>query len=93
VSVGWPEVLDDIEDRLADVDRELSRGGPAVAPFVLPADLGPLPAALRPRAVRALQQTRARQAQAEAARDGIAEALRQSRTVDRGPAAYLDTWI
>jgi hypothetical protein len=91
--VGWPEVLDDMEDRLADVDRELSRGGPAVAPLALPADLGPLPADLRPRAVRALQQTRAMQARAEAAREGIAEALRRGRTASREPAAYLDTWI
>jgi hypothetical protein len=90
--VGWHEVLDEIEDRLADVDRELSTGGPAVSPFSLPPDLGPLPAHLRSRAMRALDQTRAKQAQAEATRDGIAEALRRGRAASREPAAYLDTW-
>jgi hypothetical protein len=91
--VGWPEVLDDMERRLADVDRELETGGPAVPPLALPADLGPLPADLRPRATRALQQTRAKQGQVEQARNRIADALRQARVVSREPAAYLDTWI
>ena len=91
--MGWHEVLDDIENRLAEVDRELSTGGPAVSPFTLPPDLGPLPADLRGRAVRALDQNRAKQAQAEAARDRVAHALRQGRTASREPAAYLDTWI
>ncbi len=91
--MGWPEVLDDMERRLADVDTELGTGGPAVPPFVLPADLGPLPADLRQRATRALRQTQAKQAEVEAARDRIADALRQGRVVTREPAAYLDTWI
>jgi hypothetical protein len=90
--MGWPEVLDDMERRLDDVDRELSSGGPAVAPFALPDDLGPLPVDLRERARRALTETRARQTEVEAARDRVAAALRQSRTVPREPAAYLDTW-
>jgi hypothetical protein len=93
VSVGWPEVLDDIEERLADVDRELRTGGPAVSPFALPSGLGPLPADLRERARRALGQTQARQAEAEQARDRLGDALRQGRTATREPAAYLDTWI
>ena len=83
--MGWPEVLDDIEGRLADVDRELSTGGPAVSAFELPADLGPLPDELRQRAGRALHQTRIKQAEAERARDLIADALRQGRVVPRGP--------
>ena len=91
--MGWPELLDDIERRLADVDRELSAGGPPVSAFELPDDLGPLPADLRPRATKALRHTLAKQAEAEKARDGIAEALRQGRMSPRGPAAYLDTWI
>ncbi len=91
--MGWPEVLDDMERRLAEVDRELGTGGPAVSPFALPADLGPLPADLRVRATRALRQTRAKQAEVEAARNRIADALRQGRVVSREPAAFLDTWI
>lgn len=91
--MGWPEVLDDMEGRLADVDGQLRTGGAAVSPFTLPADLGPLPPALHERARRALRQTEAAQARAEAARDGIADALRQSRTSGREPAAYLDTWM
>jgi hypothetical protein len=82
-----------MDARLADVDRELRAGGPPVAPLALPADLGPLPADLRDRAERTLRQTRAKQAQAEAARDGIADVLRQARVPSREPAAYLDTWI
>jgi hypothetical protein len=82
-----------MERRLDDVDRELRTGGPAVSPFALPADLGPLPAELRERARRALQETRSKEAEAEAARDRVADALRQGRTVAREPAAYLDTWI
>jgi hypothetical protein len=82
-----------MEARLLDVDRELRGGGPAVTPLVLPADLGPLPADLRDRAVRTLRQTQAKQAQVEAARDGIADVLRQARVPSREPAAYLDTWI
>jgi hypothetical protein len=93
VSVGWDEVLDDMEGRLAEVDRELSTGTPSVSAFVLPADLGPLPDELRQRAGRALIQTRIKQAEAERARDRIADALRQGRLVPREPAAYLDTWM
>jgi hypothetical protein len=91
--VGWRELLDDVERRLADVDRELSTGGPPVSAFVLPDDLGPLPADLRQRAKKALRDTQIKQAQAEEARNGIAEALRQGRIDSREPAAYLDTWI
>jgi hypothetical protein len=90
--VGWREVLDDMEDRLADVDRHLSTGGPAVAPLALPEDLGPLPDDLRARAGRTLSETRAKLALAEAARDGLADGLRQGRASTRGSAAYLDTW-
>jgi hypothetical protein len=82
-----------MERRLDDVDRELSTGGPAVPTFVLPEGLGPLPVDLRERARRALRETRSKQAEVEAARDRIADALRQSRTMPREPAAYLDTWI
>lgn len=91
--MGWPEVLDEMERRLADVDRELRSGGPAVAPWALPDDLGPLPAELRPRARQTLALTRAKQAEAEEARARIGEALRQGRTVAREPAAYVDTWV
>ena len=91
--MGWRELLDDIERRLADVDRELRTGGPPVPPFELPPDLGPLPADLRQRAKNALRDTVAKQAQVEEARDGIAQALRQGRIDSREPAAYLDTWI
>lgn len=91
--MGWPEVLEDIEHRLGDVDRALDSGGDAVSPFALPDGLGPLPAELRERAARALRETRTKQAEVETARDRIADALRQGRTVTREPAAYLDTWI
>ncbi|HXQ44555.1 MAG TPA: hypothetical protein VN816_07935 [Acidimicrobiales bacterium] len=91
--MGWPEVLDDIEGRLAEVDRELSTGTPSVSAFELPAGLGPLPDELRERAGRALRQTRIKQAEAERARDRIGDALHQGRVVPREPAAYLDTWI
>jgi hypothetical protein len=64
-----------------------------VSPFELPADLGPLPVELRDRARRALGETRRKQTEVEAARDRTADALRQSRTLPREPAAYLDTWI
>jgi hypothetical protein len=93
VSVGWHEVLDDIEARLTDVDRQLTAAGPAVSAFELPDGLGPLPADLRPRAERALRQTHRKQLDAEKARDRIADALRRGRTTTREPAAYLDTWI
>lgn len=89
----WHELLDDIESRLADVERELRTGGPAVSPFVLPAGLGPLPAELRPRARRALRDTLAKLAEVEAARDLIADALRQGRIPSKASAAYIDTWI
>jgi hypothetical protein len=91
--VGWHEVLDDIETRLTDVDRQLTTAGPAVPPFELPDDLGPLPADLRHRAERALRETRRKQLDAEAARDKIADALHRGRTTTREPPAYLDTWI
>ena len=91
--MGWRELLDDIERRLADADRVLSTGGPAVSAFEMPPDLGPLPVDLRQRAKKALRETEAKQARAEAARDGVAEALRQGRINSREPAAYLDTWI
>jgi hypothetical protein len=86
-------VLDDIEGRLVDVDHQLSTGGPAVSPFVLPDDLGPLPVELRHRAERALSRTQAKQTEVEGARQRIAEALRQGRTTVREPASYIDTWI
>jgi hypothetical protein len=82
-----------MEGRLRDVERELTTGGPAVAPFELPTDLGPLPVDLRERAISALRDTQIRQAEAEAARDGIANALREGRTTSREPALYLDTWV
>jgi hypothetical protein len=90
--VEWPEVLDDMESRLVDVDRVLATGGAAVSPFVLPDDLGPLPDELRQRATHVLHETRAQQAAAEDARERLAEALRQSRTAARQPASYLDIW-
>ncbi len=68
--MGWRELLEDIERRLADVDRELSTGGPAVSRFDMPDNLGPLPADLRQRAKNALRDTQAKQAQAEAAATG-----------------------
>jgi len=90
--MGWHEVLDDIESRLADVDRELKTGGPAVPAFVLPDDLGPLPEELRERVTHALRDTLAKQDLVEAARERVADALRQGRASTREPAAYLDTW-
>jgi len=92
VSVDWPEVLDDMEDRLHDVERELSTGGPPVRAFVLPSGLGPLPADLRDRAVALLRGTLSKQADAEAARAKVAEAMRQGRVTRREPAAYFDSW-
>jgi hypothetical protein len=93
VSVGWPELLDDIERRLAQVDRELATGGPAVAPFEMPDDLGPLPPELRQRAERMLRETLTKQAAVEQARDRIVDALRQGRVAPPQPAAYFDTRI
>jgi hypothetical protein len=81
-----------MENRLIEVDNELHSGGPAVSAFVLPENLGPLPDELRTRAERALSATRTKQAEVEMARDRIADALRQGRTVSREPATYLDTW-
>ena len=91
--MGWPEVLDDVERRLAEVDRQLRTGGPAVSAFDLPGDLGPLPPDLAPRAERALRLTRIKQAQVEAARDRVGDALRPGREPGREPAAYVDTWM
>lgn len=88
--MGWPEFLDDVEKRLVDVDRTLVTGGPAVTPFVMPDDLGPLPADLEERATRALRTTIAKQVEVEAARDRMADALRQRRLVPREPASYFD---
>jgi hypothetical protein len=91
--VGWPEFLDDIESRLADVERELNSGGPAVSPFALPDDLGPLPEQLRERAAAALHRTEMMQAEVERARDRLGDALRRGRAVSREPAAYFDAWV
>jgi hypothetical protein len=82
-----------MEARLAEVDHQLRTGGAAVSPSTLPADLGPLPPALRQRALRTLQETQTALARAEAARDGIADALHQNRAPVREPAAYIDTWM
>ena len=89
--MGWPEFLDDVEERLVDADRTLRTGEPVVSPFVMPGDLGPLPADLQQRATRALRSTVAKQIEVEAARDGVAEALRQGRVATREPASYVDT--
>jgi hypothetical protein len=90
--VDWPEVLDDMEDRLHDVDRELSTGGPPVRSFALPSGLGPLPAELRQRSTALLRETLRTQAAAEAARERVADAMRQGRATTREPAAYFDSW-
>jgi hypothetical protein len=89
--VGWPEFLDDVEERLVDADRMLLTGGPAVSAFVMPDDLGPMPPDLEDRAAKALRSTIARQVAVEAARDRVADALRQGRVETREPASYLDT--
>ncbi len=91
--MGWPEFLDDVEERLVDADRMLLTGGPAVTPFVMPDDLGPLPADLQDRAARALRRTVDKQVEVGAARDRVAGALRQGRVVSREPASYVDTRI
>jgi len=64
-----------------------------VTPFALPADLGPLPEPLQPRAARALQATLAMEAEVERARERAADALRRGRTPTRASAAYVDTRI
>jgi hypothetical protein len=91
--VEWSEFLDDVEGRLADVDRALNTGGAAVSPFEMPDDLGPLPEELQERASQALQATVAKQVEVETARNRIADALRQGRVVTREPAAYFDSVI
>jgi len=89
--VGWPEFLDEAEERLVDADRMLLTGEPAVSSFVMPDDLGPLPADLQERATKALRSTLAKQVEVEAARDRVGDALRQGRVVTREPASYVDT--
>jgi hypothetical protein len=81
-----------MERRLVEAEHALTTGGPAVSTFVLPDDLGPLPVDQRDRALRVLRATQTMHQRAEAARDGIADALRQGRADRREPAAYLDTW-
>ena len=92
--MAWPELLDDIERRLAHVEQGLAhRRTHRVA---LRAARGPGPAArpeLRERAVRALRATLAMEAEVETSRERIADALRRSRVPTRRPAAYLDTRI
>lgn len=89
----WPELLDDIERRLADVKRGLTTGDVTVSPFVLPDDLGPVPPGLRAQVAQALRETLALEAEVESSRERVADALRQSRVPTRGPAAYIDTRI
>ena len=91
--MAWPELLDEMERRLADVERGLTTGAVTVSPFVLPEDLGPLPPDLRERAARALRATVAMEAEVESSRERVADALRRSRVPTRRPAAYLDTRI
>jgi hypothetical protein len=93
VPVRWPELLDDIERRLADVERGLTTGALAVSPFALPQDLGPVPEHLRARAAEALRQTLALETEVESTRERVADSLRRARVVTRMPAAYLDTRI
>jgi hypothetical protein len=91
--VGWSEVLDDMERRVAEVRRGLRTGDVSATPFTLPADLGPLPVELQWRAACALRETESVQADVEIARDRIVDALRLGRLTPREPAAYVDTRV
>ena len=87
----WDEVLDEAEHRLADGRRGLTTGRFETPPFFLPAELGPLPAALRPRAVRILEATEELVAELDIARQRVAGALQRARNGSQAPAAYVDT--
>jgi hypothetical protein len=89
--VTWPELLDDMEERLAAHGRALDAGALAPEPLYVTPDDGPLPAELRARAEQVLAATRALEAEVEHRRDAVLWALRRTAASEtRTPAAYID---
>ena len=89
--MGWAEVLDDMERRLAQASAVLSGGPPPPAMAPLPPHLGPLPAALVGRARQLKADTDRLAGEVGDARLRVAAGIR-GRTDTSAPApAYVDT--
>ena len=91
---GWTSALDAFEARLADQRVALDGDDPAVAPFVPPVDLGPLPVELLERAQALLGRARALEHDlaARVAAAGAAVAAAAPRPAAASPA-FLDTRV
>lgn len=80
----WAAVLDSMERRLTLAGRTLAGDGDVhIDHLALPPGLGPLPAALAPRARALLRATREAEAQAEAQMADLAERLRRTTSAAR----------
>ncbi len=86
---SWVAVLEEMEARVADVDRVLLQGGVPVSKLEIPDGLGPLPQNLRGRAERVYALTVDAEFRVEAARDGVLSALRSSPERPAAPS-YVD---
>ena len=87
----WADLLDDMEARLGAHARALREGTSPPEGVVVPRDIEPLPAELVHRARRLLEATGQMEAEVEARRDALSEALtRAARSETREPAAYVD---
>lgn len=89
--MGWPEVLDEMEQLLVAHEQSLRDGTPPPSPVEIPSGIGPLPAELRSRAEEILAATQAAARRVTQTREALAVAMR-GRDVDgsRQPATYLD---
>lgn len=89
--MDWPELLDEMEQRLVASRRTLFEGAEPPPSFASPAGMGPLPDELRERATRVLIETSRLASSVRAARDQLASARRRSCASRRVFSAYVDT--
>ena len=91
--MGWSDVLDDMERRIAGAERVLGEGGAPPVPFQLPGDLGPLPASMVERAERIRCDTERVINEVSAALSLVASALCRPQEHDYQAPSYVDARI
>lgn len=89
--MDWPELLEEMEARLAATERTLLEGASPPSRIVIHPGMPPLPEELRERAMKVLDETQRLASRVRAARDRLSSARLHSLTRARVPSAFVDT--